>query len=151
MHRPKSCKFRALAVLPAIEAPRPLQAAPLSDLDAASNFSPGQRLCHRINNGGRDDQGPNGLAFSLDGKMLAVIHQSGGRIKFFQVGSWTLSGSLTAYSDEARPTHAVNPGRAYSPPPGLGTLAFSQTGNDRGRVHWRRRVVDASAWHVWSR
>lgn len=45
---------------------------------------------------------PAGLAFSPDGKMLAVIQGFNGRINFFQVGSWTLSGSLPAYPDRVQ-------------------------------------------------
>jgi WD40 repeat protein len=72
-----------------------------------------------LHTGERDDLlSPDGLAFSPDGKMLAVIHRFSGRIKFFQVGSWTFSGSLVTYPDEARPTHSV----------GLGALAFSPDG-----------------------
>jgi WD40 repeat protein len=72
-----------------------------------------------LHTGERDDLlFPDALAFSPDGKMLAVIHRFSGRIKFFQVGSWTLSSSLATYLDEARPINSV----------GLGALAFSPDG-----------------------
>jgi hypothetical protein len=58
-------------------------------------------------------------------QMIVVIHQFSGRIKFFQVGSWTLSGSLATYPDEVRPTRGVLQGRADISPPGLSALAFS--------------------------
>jgi WD40 repeat protein len=50
--------------------------------------------------------------------MLAVIHGLKGRIKFFQVGSWTLSGSLATFREEPPPMSAV----------ALGDLAFNPDG-----------------------
>jgi WD40 repeat protein len=46
----------------------------------------------------RDTLGPTGLAFSPNGKTLAVTDWSG-RIRFFEAGSWTLSGLLPTYRD----------------------------------------------------
>jgi hypothetical protein len=77
-----------------------------------------------------DPLGPRDLAFSPNGKTLAVIHRNG-QIRFFEVGSWTLSGSLLTYAD--------------LPPRGLvggDVLAFSPDGTmiavgvDRGGSRW---------------
>jgi WD40 repeat protein len=79
----------------------------------------------------RDDT-PRRLAFSPDGKMLAVIELFSGRIKFFQVGSWILSGSLVAYPDEVRPTHsALLEALAFSP-----DSAMIAVGSYQGGSRW---------------
>jgi WD40 repeat protein len=66
----------------------------------------------------RDLVNPQGLAFSPDGKMLAVINGLKGRISFFQTGSWPLLDSLQAYPEEAPPKNFV----------WLSDLAFSPDG-----------------------
>jgi hypothetical protein len=66
---------------------------------------------------------PRGLAFSPDGKVLAVWGR-GGRLTFFDVGSWTPSGSLVPH------------------PVGLGAVAFSPdqamiaAGSESGGSRW---------------
>jgi WD40 repeat protein len=50
--------------------------------------------------------------------MLAVIHGFKGRIKFFQVGSWTLSGLLATFPEELPPMSVV----------AVGDLAFNPDG-----------------------
>jgi WD40 repeat protein len=78
----------------------------------------------------RDPFGPQRLAFSPNGKTLAVIHRIG-RISFFEVGPWTLSGSLLTYPDL--------PPRSFV---GFDVLAFSPDGTmiavgaDRGGSRW---------------
>jgi WD40 repeat protein len=75
---------------------------------------------------------PQGLAFSPDGKTLAVINGLKGRIIFFQTGSWTLSNSLLAYPEEAPPMNFIR----------LSDLAFSPDGTmiavgaDQGGSRW---------------
>jgi sugar lactone lactonase YvrE len=79
---------------------------------------------------------PQGLGFSPDGKTIAVIHGLRGRIKFFQVGSWTLSGSLLTYPEERIVT--------------LGDLAFNPDGAMIAVGSTGRRLrVDVSEWLVW--
>jgi WD40 repeat protein len=85
---------------------------------------------------------PRGLAFSPDGKMLAVIDGIGGRIKFFQVGLWTFSGSLLTYPDGAPPMPLPSTGLLAGSLVSLGVLAFSPDGTmiavgaDRGGTWW---------------
>lgn len=60
---------------------------------------------------------PQGLVFSPDSKELAVIYDLHGRINFFEVGSWTLSGTLLTFSDQPRgivlDTIAFSPNREF--------------------------------------
>ncbi len=42
---------------------------------------------------------PSGLAFSPDGKTLAVLEDSQGRIKLYEVGSWSSTGSFVTFPD----------------------------------------------------
>jgi WD40 repeat protein len=65
--------------------------------------------------------------------MLAVIHGLKGRIKFFQVGSWTLSGSLATYPEELPPMSVVTLGDLAFNPDGA-MIAVGQTG---GGSWWR--------------
>jgi WD40 repeat protein len=70
-----------------------------------------------LKSGEKDDSfSPQGLAFSPDGKTLAVLHGGKGKIKFFEVGAWAFSGSLVTYPE---PSPASNPvtlrALAYSP------------------------------------
>jgi WD40 repeat protein len=59
---------------------------------------------------------PYGLAFSPDGKTLAVIHGSNGRIEFFNVESWAFSGSFVTYPDPLPPKDVlVLQALAFSP------------------------------------
>jgi hypothetical protein len=62
----------------------------------------------------RDPVGPRGLAFSPDGRMLAVGSR-GGRITFFEVGSWTSSGSFVAYPDPPPIVPVLLSALAFSP------------------------------------
>jgi WD40 repeat protein len=70
-----------------------------------------------LNSGDKDDSfSPQGLAFSPDGKTLAVLHGWKGKIKFFEVGSWAFSGSLATYPDPSPASNAITlRALAYSP------------------------------------
>jgi WD40 repeat protein len=62
---------------------------------------------------------PGALAFSPDGKTLAFTDGRIDQIKFFEVGSWTLSNSLVTYPDAPSEGHGAV---------ALGALAFSPDG-----------------------
>jgi WD40 repeat protein len=67
-------------------------------------------------NGGRGIQlDPQGIMFSPDGKILAVLHDS--KVKIFEVGSWTFLRSILAFPDVAQGESLV-----------LDALAFSSDG-----------------------
>jgi WD40 repeat protein len=65
-----------------------------------------------------DTLDPDGLAFSSDGKALAVIHGLNGRIKFFNAESWAYSGSLVIFPEPSPPMSVIS----------LSALAFSPDG-----------------------
>jgi WD40 repeat protein len=74
---------------------------------------------------------PNGLAFSPDGKTLAVIHGSHCRIEFFDVESWTPARTLVAYIDPSLPMNVeIFNGLAFSPD---GTMIAVQFGSGGSR------------------
>jgi WD40 repeat protein len=68
--------------------------------------------------GDRNPVGPNGLAFSPDGKTLAVIDFLNVRVMLFDVGSWTLLRSIETFPE------AVPQGNVV----GFDALAFSPDG-----------------------
>jgi hypothetical protein len=78
----------------------------------------------------RDPLGPQGLAFSPNGKTLAVIHYNG-QIRFFEVGSWTLSGSLLTYPE--LPPRSIVRGDVFAFSPDGAMIAV---GADRGGSRW---------------
>jgi hypothetical protein len=50
---------------------------------------------------------PQGLAFSPDGKTLAVLHGFRGRVKFFKVGSWRLLHSVESFPEAPPPMNVL--------------------------------------------
>ncbi len=66
-----------------------------------------------------DDLDPLALAFSPDGKTLAIAHGFHGRIKFYEVGSWNLLRSITTFPETTPPLNALL----------LDAIAFSPDGN----------------------
>jgi WD40 repeat protein len=50
---------------------------------------------------------PQGLAFSPDGKTLAVLHGFRGRVKFFEVGSWRLLHSVETFPEVPPPMNVL--------------------------------------------
>jgi WD40 repeat protein len=59
---------------------------------------------------------PQGLVFSSDGKMLAVLHGRRGRVKLFETESWTLLRSFEAFPENPPPMSvAVASTLAFSP------------------------------------
>jgi WD40 repeat protein len=70
-----------------------------------------------LNTGEKDDSlDPRGLGFSPDGKTLAVLHGLKGKIKFYRVESWAISGSIVTYPDR------------FSVPVTLSALSYSPDG-----------------------
>ncbi|MBR0896825.1 WD40 repeat domain-containing protein [Bradyrhizobium tropiciagri] len=66
-----------------------------------------------------DELNPSALAFSPDGKSLAIAHGFHGRIKFYEVGTWKLSRSIVTFKEEPPPLNALL----------LDALAFSPDGS----------------------
>jgi WD40 repeat protein len=89
-------------------------------------------------------RGSGGLAFSPDGKMLAVAHGDGGRIRFFETSTWLPSGSLVAYPPrELPPTGFSLRAIAFSPEGRM--VAVGSGGGGAGWIHpadaFGRRVL----------
>jgi WD40 repeat protein len=82
------------------------------------------------------------LAFSPDGKKLAVVNGSNGVIKLFEVGSWTLTGSpLVTFAESSPQMGAV----------GLGVVAFNPDGTliAVGARSGGTSVTHPNAYLVW--
>jgi WD40 repeat protein len=84
-----------------------------------------------LNTGEKDENlDPQGFEFSPDGKTLAILHGLKGKIKFYKVESWAISGSIVTYSDPFSPMHAVTlSALSYSPDGAMIAVGASSGGS----------------------
>lgn len=84
-----------------------------------------------LNTGEKGDSlDPRGLGFSPDGKTLAVLHGLKGKIKFYKVESWAISGSIVTYADPFSAVHAVAlSALSYSPDGAMIAVGASSGGS----------------------
>jgi WD40 repeat protein len=80
-----------------------------------------------------DNLNPQALAFSPDGKTLAIAHGFHGRIKFYEVGSWKLLRSIITFPETPPPLNVLL----------LDAIAFSPDGTTVAVA-----VTDGGSWWV---
>lgn len=76
---------------------------------------------------------PRALAFSPDGKKLAVARGDNSRVDIFEVGSWNLLRSIEAFPETSLPKHIILLGAVTFSPDGTMLAVASRTGG----VYWQ--------------